>query len=78
MSGWKVYYRDRYDQDRISADISSREVALKLANDLRNRRSYLYKVEDPNGLTLTKEQIAAWATDDRWSLLFHAQDSDYT
>jgi hypothetical protein len=52
MSGWKVHYRDQYDQDRISPNISSREAALKLVNDLNNQRAYLYKVVDPHGLTL--------------------------
>ena len=78
MSGWKVHYRDRYDQDRISENISTREAALKLASDLRNQRSYLYRVEDPNGLTLPKEQISAWASDNKWLLVINAPGSDYT
>lgn len=77
MSGWKVHYRDRYDQDRISSEISSREAALKLANDLRYQRSYLYKVEDPNGLTLPQEQVSAWSSDHKWLLSKFAPESDY-
>lgn len=57
--------------------MSSREAALKLANDLGYQRSYLYKVEDPNGLTLPKEQVLAWSSDHKWLLSKFAPESDY-
>ena len=78
MAGWKVHYRDRYDQDRISANILTREAALRLANELHNQRAYLYKVVDPNGLSLPKEQIWAWSSDNKWLFSRSAPDSDYT
>jgi len=78
MSGWKVHYRDRYDQDRISSNLLSREAALRLANGLHSQRAYLYKIVAPNGRALPKEQILAWASDNKWSSFRASPDADYT
>ena len=50
LSDWKILYRDRLDQDRISRSIPSKEAALKQASDLyRKQRAELYSIEGPNG-----------------------------
>ena len=67
VSGWKILYRDRLDQDRISRSVSSKEAALKQARDLyRQQRAELYRIEGPNGLALPKEEIMRWMSTNKW------------
>ena len=66
-SDWKIIYRDRLDQDRISRSIPSKEAALKQARDLyRQQRAELYRIEGPNGLALPKEEIMRWMSTNKW------------
>ena len=67
ISGWKILYRDRLDQDRISRSIPSKEAALKQARDLyRQQRAELYRIEGPNGLALPKDEIMRWMSTNKW------------
>ena len=67
MSDWKILYRDRLDQDRVSRSIPSKEAALKQASDLyRQQRAELYGIEGPNGLALPKEEIMRWMSTNKW------------
>ena len=68
MAEWRVYYRDQLDQDRILAQITSREAALKLAKTLyREKRAELYMIEGPNGLALAKQELMRWVSDNRYT-----------
>ena len=61
LSNWKILYRDRLDQDRVSRSIPSKEAALKQASDLYyQQRAELYRIEGPNGRALPKEEIMHW------------------
>jgi hypothetical protein len=67
LSDWKILYRDRLDQDRVSRRIPSKEAALKQASDLyRRQRAELYRIEGPNGLALPKEEIMRWMSTNKW------------
>ena len=67
ISDWKILYRDRLDQDRISRSIPSKEAALKQARNLYiEQRAELYGIEGPNGLALPKEEIMRWMSTNKW------------
>jgi hypothetical protein len=67
LSDWKILYRDRLDQDRVSRSIPSKEAALKQASDLyRQQRAELYRIEGPYGVALLKEEIMRWMSTNKW------------
>ena len=61
MSDWKVHYRDDLDRDRASRSVASKEAALEQARILcLNQRAEIYRIEGPDGWSLTKEEIMRW------------------
>ena len=67
MGEWKVHYRDKFDEDRTSRQVASREAALKQARTLqREHRAVIYRIEGPNGELLHQDDVARWASANRW------------
>jgi hypothetical protein len=61
MSDWKVIYRDDLDQDRACCRIESKEAALEKALNLYfHKHAEIYRIEGPNGSTLSKEEVMRW------------------
>ena len=53
MNGWKVFYRDDLDHDRMSPSVSSKEAALAQAK---------YKIEDLAGDFVPKDEVMRWVS----------------
>ena len=63
MSEWKVLYRDQLDHNRTSRSIPSKQAALEQASDLyHQQRAELYKIEGPDRVALSKEEIMRWVS----------------
>ena len=61
MSDWKVVYRDDLDQDRACCRIVSMEAALEKARNLYFRQyAEIYRIEGPNGVSLSKDEVMRW------------------
>lgn len=66
MSEWKVIYRDQLDNDRTGG-APSKEAALQRAKDLhRQQRAAIYRIEGPNGLSLSKREVLNWVNENRY------------
>ncbi|RBP11954.1 hypothetical protein DFR50_11561 [Roseiarcus fermentans] len=66
MADWKVFYRDQLDTDRTVGGAPSMEAALERAKDLYcQQRAAIYRIEGPNGRSLSKQEVLNWVHDHR-------------
>ncbi len=66
MSEWKVFYRDQLDHDRTFGGAASKEAALERAKDLFcQQRAAIYRIEGPDGLYLSRQEVLNWVHDHR-------------
>ena len=66
MNGWKVFYRDDLDHDRISPSVFSSRPCAKRETYIKTDGVEYTKLKDLAGYIVHKDEVMRWVSAHRW------------